>query len=396
MTAKSTTLRPVHYLGNKTKFLSPIVSKVVELTPPGRSIVDLFAGSGVVSREFARHRPVLSVDVQAYSATLASALSTPRAYERSTRQRIVARAREWVRAVTPAVSDLLAYEAVASASALSAPESFARLVEEGSLTSLAATDADLANAKASAQPRLDAASATLTRYYGGVYFSYTQALELDALLAAIDHQPDSPAEATLVAAVLGTASDLVATVGSHFAQPSRLRDRSGVVKPAVAARVLRARNTSAFELFDKWLQRYASLEVAEHPCATATMDFRVILNGLEPSVGAIYADPPYTRDHYSRFYHVLETIALGDDPGVTLTPGTSSPSRGLYRSQRHQSPFSIRSEVVGAFDSMFAAAQRQRIPLILSYSPQGGGTKARPETRLMTIGGLVGLSLIHI
>ncbi|WP_404810418.1 DNA adenine methylase [Microbacterium algeriense] len=389
MTEKPATLRPIHYLGNKAKFLSPIVSGVVELTPSGRSILDLFAGSGVVSREFARHRPVVSVDIQAYSATLAGALCAPRAYGRSTRQRIAARAREWLDDVTPKVADLLEYEAAVSKSALSAPERFARLVEEGSLTSLVATDEDLARAKMSAEPQLASARAMLTSYYGGVYFSYAQALELDALLAAIRHQHEAPAEATLVAAVLGTASDLVSTVGSHFAQPSRLRDKSGAVKATVAARVLRARSNSALELFDRWLQRYASLDPAGYPCTTTTADFRAVLDTLDASVGAIYADPPYTRDHYSRFYHVLETIALGDDPGVSLAPGTSVPSRGLYRAQRHQSPFSIRSEVVGAFDSIFVAAKRQRLPLVLSYSPQGGGTKARPETRLMTIEGLV-------
>ena len=33
----------------------------------------------------------------------------------------------------------------------------------------------------------------------------------------------------------------------------------------------------------------------------------------------VYADPPYTRDHYSRFYHVLETISLFDSPIVSKT-----------------------------------------------------------------------------
>ena len=39
----------------------------------------------------------------------------------------------------------------------------------------------------------------------------------------------------------------------------------------------------------------------------------------------VYADPPYTRDHYSRFYHVLETLALRDDPRFRLTRLTVTP-----------------------------------------------------------------------
>ena len=42
------------------------------------------------------------------------------------------------------------------------------------------------------------------------------------------------------------------------------------------------------------------------------MDFRQALQNLDDDVRVIYADPPYTRDHYSRFYHGLETLSLRD------------------------------------------------------------------------------------
>lgn len=385
MTTDPRGFRPIHYLGNKLRHLEPIVSAVVDLTPPGRTVLDLFAGSGVVSRDLANYRPVVSVDVQAYSAILATALSHPRRYDHTARQTIIATAQQWLEQVRDGVSALLEYESAVSQEASRDPQRFAQLVEEGSTVSLTATEPELAHAKTTALPILSDSGATLTRYYGGVYFSYAQALELDALLFAIGHRTTSPADATLVASVLGTASDLVATVGSHFAQPSRLRDKAGMAKPGTIAQAIRARERTTFAVFEQWLQRYADLDPVRHSCATITSDFRTALETLDDSVGAIYADPPYTRDHYSRFYHVLETIALADDPGVTLAPGTGGPSRGLYRTQRHQSPFSIRTEVAEAFDAVFSAAHHRQIPLVLSYSPQGGGTTARPETRLMTI-----------
>lgn len=385
MTSEPKGFRPIHYLGNKTRFLGPIVATLVDLTPPDRSIIDLFAGSGVVSRELAIHRPVLSVDIQSYSAVLASALSHPRHYAVPLREEIVSSARRWLEQIRPSVSALLEYESAATQRAGHDPHLFAMLVENGSLTSLKAADPDLEQAKVTARPSLVAAGATLTRYYGGVYFSYKQALELDALLAAIGHSAAYPAEATLVASVLGTASDLVATVGSHFAQPSRLRDKLGVPKPSAIAQVLRARERPPIDIFKHWLQRYANLSPVTHPCTSITSDYRQALATMDDSIGAIYADPPYTRDHYSRFYHVLETIALGDDPGITLLPATNEPTRGLYRTRRHQSPFSIRSEVGAAFDTVFSAASERGVPLVVSYSPQGGGTQARPETRLMSI-----------
>ncbi|MEI3848802.1 MULTISPECIES: DNA adenine methylase [unclassified Microbacterium] len=389
MTNESPGFRPIHYLGNKTRYLEPIVTTLVELSRPGQAVLDLFAGSAVVSRELALHRPVVSADVQAYSAALASALSNPRRYSNSLRRDINRRARDWLTAVHPRVSELLSYESRVSASAIDHADRFASFVEEASLASAGATDPQLAHAKAAAYPHLIDAGATLTRYYGGAYFAYEQSLELDALIFATGHGPSTPAEATLLASILGTASDIVSTVGSHFAQPSRLRDRSGTPKLGAIAQVIRARQRSALDTFELWLERYANLTPAPHVCTTITGDFRAVLDALDDSISAIYADPPYTRDHYSRFYHVLETITLADDPGVTLSPGSGSPSRGLYRSDRHQSPFSIRSRVTDAFDTLFSSARKRGIPLVLSYSPQGGGTPSRPETRLMTVDRLV-------
>ncbi|WP_372236643.1 DNA adenine methylase [Microbacterium sp. RU33B] len=381
----ATPLRPIHYLGNKSRHLRPIVSTVLGLAAPGTSVIDLFAGTGVVSRELAKARQVTSVDVQAYSATLAQALCSPRKYDARERTQIVERARNWLDALPSEVSALLDYESMVTDGANTEPSLFVLLTEEGSLTRTNATDPALSSAKADALAALTTAGAVITSYYGGVYFSYRQALEIDALMAAIGHSHATPAEATAVAALLGVASDTVSTVGSHFAQPTRLRARTGEPKVSSIVKTIRARSASVLVSYELWLRRYAALDPTKFACSTVTSDFRAVLGTIGDDVGAIYADPPYTRDHYSRFYHVLETIAVGDDPGVTTAPGSDQASRGLYRLSRHQSPFSIRSQVASAFNVLFESAGQRAIPLVLSYSPQGSGTRARPETRLMTI-----------
>ena len=385
-------MRPVHYLGIKSRYLSQIGAAMDRLATDGSTVVDLFAGTGVVSRALARSHPVVSVDVQSYSATLSSALCSPTSYDEPTRGRVIARARAWMEILPEPVDRLLQIESDLMTSATHDPLGFVLLTEEGSLSNLTATDPKLASAKAEAAPHLAAAGAVLTMYYGGVYFSYRQALELDAIMAAIGHRAESPAEPTLVAAILGVASDVVATVGGHFAQPLRLRARTGEPKHSAIKKSLNSRRASVFAAYEGWLLRYSALAPTEYECSPTTADYRTALNGLEPGVAAIYADPPYTRDHYSRFYHVLETIALADDPGVANAPGSELPSRGLYRAKRHQSPFSIRSQAIPAFSSLFELASQQGIPVVLSYSPQGGGTQARPETRLMTIDQIVDIA----
>ena len=109
----------------------------------------------------------------------------------------------------------------------------------------------------------------------------------------------------------------------------------------------------------------------------------------EYDVSAIYADPPYTRYHYSRYYHVLETICLRDNPEVSTTfpNGKGGFSRAIYRKDRHQSPFCIKSQAEEAFDLLFQKTKDLGVPLILSYSPFDASKAVTP--RLQTIDQLV-------
>ena len=98
----------------------------------------------------------------------------------------------------------------------------------------------------------------------------------------------------------------------------------------------------------------------------------------------VYADPPYTRYHYSRYYHVLETICLRDLPEISPTfVGSTQLRRGIYREGRHQSPFCIRSKAGKAFDHLFAGVAELKVPFVLSYSPFSESSLSTP--RLQTI-----------
>jgi hypothetical protein len=233
----------------------------------------------------------------------------------------------------------------------------------------------------------------VTRYYGGLYFSYEQAAALDAIAAAVRELAE-PYKDVALAALLSTTSEIVSTVGSQFAQPVRPRGRDGRPKLAVVASVARKRRPSAIAVYAQWLDRYQRLPGADYGHAVIRSDYRAALAALPTRVGAIYADPPYTRDHYSRFYHVLETIALGDEPEISrVRIGRSTRlSRALYRAERHQSPFCIKTEVIAAFRGLFEHAARLGSPLVVSYSPYATGTAARPRPRLVTIAEITDLA----
>lgn len=385
--------RPVHYLGSKARILDAIEEAVQEVDGSGGRACDLFAGSGVVAARLANSRPVFAADIQEYSRVLASALLHPPGLSASRLGSVLEDARSRFESlIAGPLRALVAYEQRCVRLADSGnPEPLCELVEFGSI--LAATrgsgsrDSELAVQLREAGAALPTSPDTvISRYYGGVYFSYEQAAALDAI-AAIARSTDAHVRDGILAAVLGAASDVVSSVGNQFAQPVRPRSADGIAKPHALAAIARRRRLSVIPRFEDRLRRYAALRPAPYPGDAHQMDFVSALQEMPDDVTAVYADPPYTRDHYSRFYHVLETLAVGDEPEVStvVLDGLEQPSRGLYRARRHQSPFCIKSRVPGAFSSLFQLTAERRIPLVLSYSPLSEGTKARPNTRLMTI-----------
>ncbi len=368
--------RPIQYLGSKWRLLSEIQAQVDLLRDPTRpAVCDLFAGTGVVTRHLAGFGPVYASDVQEYSRVLTSALVAPVLLPGHEPQLLVRRARtELAQTLGPALQRLIAYEWALHAS--SDAEGISDLVERGSIAAAswcapeppASVLADLLGA-ADAELRGGSRFA-MSRYYGGVYFSYQQAAELDALAKIIRELPAVERD-TALAALLSTASELVASVGGHFAQPMRMRTRSGAVKPGLVASLIRSRRSSSFPVFEAWLQRYQDRPAAPYGAVVQRSDYRTTLATLPDDVGVVYADPPYTRDHYSRFYHVLETLAVGDDPGLSTVRllGREQPSRGLYRQARHQSPFCIVSEAPAAFNDLCRPLVARQTALVVSYSP---------------------------
>ena len=77
-------------------------------------------------------------------------------------------------------------------------------------------------------------------------------------------------------------------------------------------------------------------------------------------VDVIYIDPPYTNAHYSRFYHILETLVKYDYPDTEY--------HGRYRTDRYQSPFGIKSKAHDEFDTMISLCRTARKSLVISYS----------------------------
>ena len=402
--------RVVHYLGSKLRLLDAIRAAVEKLVHPGAHVCDLFAGSGAVSLGLRHGWSVTAVDIQEYSRVLCSALLTSSPDGPGARAAV---AREFKRSelkrrLEHALDPVIQYEARAlEAASSSAMDALCDLLEHASLYVVEAdprprSESALLDAQQTALERLKAegldegAKSVVSRYFGGLYFSWQQALELDVLLSLAHVAPPHLVD-HLLAPALSLASDVVNTVGKQFAQPIRPRDSKGRPKLHLVRQTVRDRAMPVIDGYLDWGARYDAVPGSPYSHQAIRGDFAKVLGSHVDEFDLVYADPPYTRDHYSRYYHVLETMARRDEPAVSTTTirtgGVPAPSRGVYRVDRHQSPFCIKSQAPGAFDSLVGQVARAGKPLLLSYSPYKETAGNRP--RLLTVAELREIATSH-
>jgi adenine-specific DNA-methyltransferase len=95
------------------------------------------------------------------------------------------------------------------------------------------------------------------------------------------------------------------------------------------------------------------------------LDYRDLITdkNIMSQVGFVYADPPYSFVHYSRFYHAVEDLCRYDYPVIE--------HKGRYRTDRHQSPFCIKTQAPGAFKDLLINSYKYHIPVLISYSNTG-------------------------
>ncbi|EMA2594151.1 TPA: DNA adenine methylase [Pseudomonas aeruginosa] len=189
----------------------------------------------------------------------------------------------------------------------------------------------------------------ITLAYGGHYFSPLQALELDALRQSVPNDPFF--KDVCIAALVEAASKCAAAPG-HTAQP---------FQPTVTAAryIIEAWSRDVWSLVEQAATEISSL----HASAAGTAeqgDYLQGIAGLEPG-DLVFADPPYSDVHYSRFYHVLETLARG------VSVNVSGVGRYPPLSERPPSSFSRKGESHSAARALVEFCAKQELGLVLTF-----------------------------
>ena len=162
--------------------------------------------------------------------------------------------------------------------------------------------------------------------YGGHYYSPAQALTLDYLLKYV---PTEIAVRSVCLAALIMAASKAAAAPGHTAQPFKANDTAGRF-------LLESWRKDLVGYVKQSLRELCAFH-AHTPGEVKTGDAIAIASELRPT-DLVFVDPPYSGVQYSRFYHVLETIAVGKCGDV------SGVGRYPPRNERPQSKFSNISE----------------------------------------------------
>ena len=352
----------VSYMGTKRR-IAPVVAELVSRSRGG-PVLDLFSGMCAVGSAVADSRQVWTNDKQLFSASVATAhfscIELP----------IIAE--DAIELTRPIYLKNLDKLKTRFESELRDEDS---ALDSRGIPKIAALSSDLPNTQNSfdlelERKRLAGKPSTFpyrlfTITHAGGYLGLYQCMQIDSIRYSIDQLLVD--ETTTIDQhrwlILGLAKAMYrcsATTG-HFAQFLK-------IKGSNKERFLRSRRMSVWR---EWLAALYELgpigsKKWRSKNKSFNMDAIELLKSLRmedetPSV--IYADPPYTGDQYSRYYHLYETLILYDYP---KTDGV-----GRYRESRFQSQFSTKSKVRDAFRELIDSTAEIGAELILSYPWNG-------------------------
>jgi adenine-specific DNA methylase len=291
------------YMGSKrTMLLNGLGKLILQESTRAKRIVDLFCGAGAVVDFAAKNSrlPILAIDLQEYAVVLAKSILSRTHSLDSMEIR-----NRWITKV----------EAARQQSTLwNKAQKLSVKIDMRAVRSYVEQCRHLCEEKSEIGPIWNA--------YGGYYFSPEQALTFDFLLY---HLPSNKEKRFVcLAALLIAAMRCIAAPG-HTAQP---------LQPTKTAKrfVIEAWKRSPLDVCRITLRevckKYAQVKGKAY-IGNAIKEAKKL-----KSSDLVFVDPPYTGVQYSRFYHVLETLARGSCGPVS--------GRGRYPAitERPQSDFS--------------------------------------------------------
>lgn len=387
-------VRVIQYLGSKLQILNDIETEIEMLLPEGGIVCDAFSGSGVVAYKLAQKYTVYANDIQEYAKVISDVLlqvnrdncEDMKTYQdiintdfyidnKNKLESIFGQALEYERSILECDD----YDKLAELCELN-------LFYDGSEIQ----NKNREKAKKIFGKAIDCFSidyiqqlrenkefyALFTLYFLNSYFSLEQCVEIDSLRYALDKLLESKQIERyeyefLIVCLIHSISEVVSSVGKNFAQPIKVTDKKGKIKPFAIKRSMRDRKLKIGAFFENIQERLINASVISRENKTFCMNTLDLLSLDEmESVDVFYLDPPYTTDHYSRFYHILETLVKYDYPKLEKMKlmGKVKIMNGKYRDDRFQSNYCIPSKGYDEFERLISKIHSLGARIVMSYS----------------------------
>lgn len=326
------------YMGSKRELLDFIISSINDLDIESNWFCDLFSGTSVVGCSLKDEYNVQINDIQIYTSILANTyLPNINKLINSTelekiKDRVLFYVDEFYRKYPDLIFD---YNSIDNYEKLTKLE-----IQQQNLI----------------YSNFEIGFHLFVKYYSGTYWSYTQCVWIDSIRAVAEEYKGKSDYYIILSSLIYAMSYTSQSTG-HFAQ---FRD----VTESNMHDIMLYRIRDIWTYFEKkFLEILNMVDVeATNRYTITTLDYLDCLRLIERNT-IVYADPPYSSVHYSRFYHAIETLIRYDYPNVKY--------KGRYREDRHQSPFGKKTEVKNAFGKLFKGVKNKNSHLILSYSDNG-------------------------
>ncbi|MGZ4857682.1 MAG: DNA adenine methylase [Methanobacteriaceae archaeon] len=349
---------PMQYMGGKGRIVEGILDGLQLNFSEASKLVDLFAGSGVVSfQAMARGYQVYANDIQPYSSAILSSMLVHPIRDINNLIDILSNVTDDKFFKNDRSNYLADYFAEKSfITALNEDRldwyKYQEFCESVKLCNGLKQDIDVLKKKEN--------WSLFLAYYRNTYFGVRQCAEID-YLRELCEQLNDDLKAHLMACVVSSLTYCVSST-THLAQ---------FLKPSTeknAKNILKRRN---LRILDFVLTRLKLLAEMKRPLTGSVLnfDFKVALEKFElDSTCIVYADPPYFKEHYSRYYHVLDTFVLYDYPELTFNKRLGTTTIGRYRNDRLISDFGKKSQVRFAFNELCDSCKKYGNKLAISYA----------------------------
>lgn len=331
----------IKYMGSKTEIIDFVLEGINEVHKDGQAICDLFSGSATLAGAL-RYNTInfISNDIQLYSAILSKVYLNN--YENIDTNQF----NEFMTLVENRVNEFKNYF-----NELNTIDSYPEELTLDQFHEIESKQRDLQN-----YTNFEDFDKyyIFTKNYSGTYWKYEQCIWIDSIRGIAERYKENESFYNAILASLMYAMAYNSQGTGHYAQYRDAADESSMID------IMIYRNKDIKSYF---VRKFNSIISDFNPTDikfTATAKNYIDCAKNLPTGTLIYADPPYGKVHYSRFYHILETLVKYDHPELKY--------KGRYRTDRHQSPFCKTSTVNKAFEDLFDVVKTGNHELILSYS----------------------------